>query len=313
MWLKFVLISLSHLSIARVSNGNEKTEPASFTTSQTAYLPGNSSGHFRLNTSSASAIPTNTQNTTNSQKETEASSLSSSNQSVSTNTTHTMPPNSKTVFATTTDIILSNNKTVFANTSQLATTVLPTLPMNTTIGNPASNSTTVVTTSAPNVTFNGTVMVTSYAPNMTNRFDNSSHIDITTDILTNGSAMTTPSQVSDTHSPSTSLAPTTASFNDSKVTTGQKALAPLTTSVISILISVPTRLPTNSTGKDVKTLTETKTGSVLIVVLILVCIAAVLLILVLYWKKRRVMYSRLNDNNITRSWSSYNNPVFEDS
>ncbi|XP_067852411.1 uncharacterized protein [Heptranchias perlo] len=301
MWAKFGLILCNHLIFFSATTGTDpdkaphKTAQAGFATNVTAFLPQNSSIAF----SSSTPLTTNMQNTTAAHN---AKADAETNSSLS-----------------------SINQTVFTSTSHLTSTASPTAPLNPTSQRSTTlNATTVLSTSAPSITSNSTLMVTSYSPNMTNSSSQSDNATSTTySSPTSSTTQITSLHTFATNSSFTSREPTSLP-NDTghrevttiKVSTVSFTTPDASTTVLpsSNLASSPsTSFLTNSTGKEIRIATRSVAGTAIIVIVSLILVAVALLGLVIYLKKRRVFYSRLQEDNPAGSWSNYNNPVFEDS
>uniref|UniRef100_UPI00398E721E prostate androgen-regulated mucin-like protein 1 homolog n=1 Tax=Pristiophorus japonicus TaxID=55135 RepID=UPI00398E721E len=290
MWANFVLLLCQHFIFSSANNVSVPHTSAQIdsATSATAFLADNSSTTF----GSSTPLTTNLQNTT-------AAIHSKAD-------------------AKTNSSLSSFSPTMFTNTSHLASTVLPIAPLNHT----SQRATTVLSTPAPDITSNSSVMVTSYSPNMTNSSSQSDNATSTTySPLTNSTAQTTSLHTFATNTSFTSSEPTSLPNG-----TGQKEVTTVKVPAItftvpaasttilpsSSLTSLPsTGLSTNRMEKKIATLSNAGTAATVVVSLILIAVG--LLGLVMYLKKRRVFYSRLQEDNPTGSWSNYNNPVFEDS
>ncbi|XP_060693153.1 prostate androgen-regulated mucin-like protein 1 homolog [Hemiscyllium ocellatum] len=291
MWAKFVLILCQHfiLSLATNSSTPHGTAQTGFTTTFTSE---NSSTNF----SSHTPLTTTLQNIAATDVE-----------------TYPSPPS----FA----------PTILTNTSHATSTVLSSASLNTTSQHlsPHLNATTMLSTSAPNITLNSSVVVTSYSLNVTNsssQTDNATSVNSTTySPMTNSTSHTTSLYTIDTNNSFTSVEPTSIpnstqhkEFTTVKVFTTTFTTPEAFTTILSS--SNPTYLPNtsttmNNTEHQDRIASPSKAGTALTVIACLLVVIAIIG-LVIYLKKRRVFYSRLEEDYTTGSWSNYNNPVFED-
>ncbi|XP_067899090.1 prostate androgen-regulated mucin-like protein 1 homolog [Heterodontus francisci] len=288
MWAKFVLVlcQLFILSLAIDNSATHRTIQTGSTTNTTTFLSENSSTAF----SSSTPLTTNLQNTT---------AAASSKTDAETNSS-----------------LSSFSPTTFTSTVLPTASLIPSSQ-----GNISLNATTMLPTSAPNITSNSSVVVTGYSPNINSSSQSDNATSATYSPLTNNTAQPTSLHTID-NSSFTSRKPTSRpnGTGHGEVTTVKVSTVTFTPDAFTTILSSSSLTPSpntslspeKGTGKEDKIAAPSNTGTALAVVISLILIIVALLGLVMYLKKRRVFYSRLQEDNTTGSWSNYNNPVFED-
>ncbi|XP_062909481.1 prostate androgen-regulated mucin-like protein 1 [Mobula hypostoma] len=297
MWAKLMFIAWQHFIFSSASDSTaHKTTQTGFSTNVGTFLSENSSTTF------SSATP-----------------LVSLQNAHSTEVSRNSEDGTATNFTS-----FPYNQIFFSNASHSTRTVLSTTAAtNLTFQNStAPNVAIAPITIAPNATYNSSVTVTSYSPNVTN---SSVEEEITTNItdspMVNSTTQPTSLRALTGNTSFTSQEPTsfTTSIKYSEATAIQVSTTTFTHPDASItLVSSSSITPllsknhSNTNGeRGHASAAPSKTGTVIAAVC-LILVAAALLGVLMYLKKRRVFYSRLQEDNPIGSWSNYNNPVYED-
>ncbi|XP_069754701.1 prostate androgen-regulated mucin-like protein 1 [Narcine bancroftii] len=226
-------------------------------------------------------------------------------------------------FSTDVSVFLSeNSSTTFSSSTPLATSLQNGKTHSTKVGRSTkvdaetstvalnhifqNNATTPQSTIASYTIFNSSVIVTSYSLNMT---DSSLKGDNTTNKTDN--SLTDLVQTISQHI-STSREPTspTNSMEHTEVTAIKVSSDTLTKPDASTTLLSSWSI--TSTEREIRYAAPTNSGTASIVTVCMIFIAVALLGVVIFLKKRKVFYSRLQEDNLIGSWSNYNNPVFED-
>lgn len=287
MWAKLMLIVWQHFIYSSViDSAAQETAQAGFATDVSIILSENSSTTF-----SSSTPPT---------------------PSLTNEMAHSTVGRSSETGAGTNSPSSSLNQT---RASHPTSPVLSTAAFNLTFQN-STTATVAPNTTAHNATSNSSVIVISNSPNVTN--DYSKEFSASDNPLTNSTAQPTSHHTFTSNSSLTSRASTylTNSITATIVSTATFAKPDASTTPLSpsSTITLLSKSPSNnSTERENRFNAPNNAETALIVALCLILIAVALLGVVMYLKKRRVFYSRLQEDHPIGSWSNYNNPVFEDS
>ncbi|XP_078267210.1 uncharacterized protein LOC144599830 isoform X2 [Rhinoraja longicauda] len=192
------------------------------------------------------------------------------------------------------------DQTVSSRASYPTSHVLSTAASNLTLQN-STTATAAPNTTAHNATSNSSVIAISNSPNVTNNY--SKEFSATDNPLTNSTAQPTSQHTFTSNSSLMSRASTSRTNSITAInvsiatfTKPDASTTPLSpSSIISLLSKSPSN---NSTERENRFNTPSNAAFVGVV---------------MYLKKRRVFYSRLQEDHPIGSWSNYNNPVFEDS
>ncbi|XP_072923654.1 uncharacterized protein [Hemitrygon akajei] len=300
MWAKLMFIAWQHFIFSSANDSAaHETQQTGFSTDVSTFLSENSPTTF----SSATPLVTSLQNTMahstkvgrNSENGTATSSILK--QTFLPNTIHsnkTVPPNTAALTANLT----------FQNSTDLNVTIAP-------------------NTIAPNATCNSSATVTSYSPSVTNSSVEEEITTNTTDSpMVNSTAQPTSLHSLTSNTSFTSQEPTsfttsteyrkTPAINVSTTTFTHPVVSTTLVSSSSITPLLSKNHSNTSAERGNTFAAPSKTGTTLIAAVCLVLVAVALLGVVMYLKKRRVFYSRLQEDNPIGSWSNYNNPVYED-
>ncbi|XP_059846277.1 prostate androgen-regulated mucin-like protein 1 homolog [Hypanus sabinus] len=301
MWAKLMFIAWQHFIFSSANDSTaHETQRTGFSTDVSTFLSENSPTTF----TSATPLVTSLQNTmAHSTKVGRNSENGTATRSISSIFNQTFLPNTN-----------HSNKTVPLNTAA----------MNLTFENNTDPNVTIApNTIAPNATCNSSVTVTSYSPTVTNSSVEEEITTNTTDSpIVNSTAQPVSLHSLTSNTSFTSQEPTsfTTSIEYRKTTAINVSTTTFTHPVVSTtLVSSSSITPllsknhSNTSAERGNTFAApSKTGTTLIAAVCLVLVAAALLGVVMYLKKRRVFYSRLQEDNPIESWSNYNNPVYED-